>query len=139
MAKDLYHQIVKEALAKEEWEITHDPYLIPRSNRKPFEVDIGAEKFIAAEKGTEKIAVEVKSFVGTSLTYDFHAAFGQYGIYRFFMTEKDSERHLFLAIPDEVYYTFFVDVDMKNICEHFNLSIIVFNIANIEIVEWIKR
>ena len=76
MAKDIYHQIVKEALIKDGWTITNDPYLIPRTNRKPYEVDLGAEKFIAAEKGLEKIAVEIKSFINSSMTYDFHTAFG---------------------------------------------------------------
>ncbi len=76
--------MVREALEKEGWTITNDPYLIRRLNRKPFEVDLGAEKFIAAERGSDLIAVEIKSFLGSSMTYDFHAAFGQYGVYRFF-------------------------------------------------------
>lgn len=54
MAKDIYHQIVKEALIKDGWTITDDPYLIPRSNKKPYEVDLGSEKFIAAERDIEK-------------------------------------------------------------------------------------
>jgi XisH protein len=29
-------------------------------------IDLGAEKLISAQKGTQKIAVEVKSFVGVS-------------------------------------------------------------------------
>ncbi len=59
MAKDIYHIIVRIALEKDGWTITNDPYLIPRNNKRPYEVDLGAEKFIAAEKGMEKIAVEV--------------------------------------------------------------------------------
>ena len=72
MAKDIYHKIVREALIKDGWTITHDPYLIPRHKRKPYEADLGAEKFFAAERDLEKIVVEVKSFIGTSVTYDFH-------------------------------------------------------------------
>ena len=68
MAKDIYHTIVKEALIKDGWEITDDPYFIQRSNKKPYEVDLGGEKIIAAERGVEKIAVEIKSFIGQSLT-----------------------------------------------------------------------
>ena len=139
MAKDIYHKIVKESLIKDGWTITHDPYLIPRNNKKPYEVDLGGEKFIAAERGVEKIAVEVKSFIGTSMTYDFHAAFGQYNVYRFFMNDKDSIRKLFLAIPEEVYNTFFLDTDIEAICSHFNVEIIIFDSSKIEIVSWIKR
>ncbi len=37
-------------------------------------IDIGAEKVIAAERGGEKIAVEVKSFLGYSNITEFHVA-----------------------------------------------------------------
>ncbi len=139
MARDIYHKIVREALEKDGWTITSDPYLIPRTNRKPYEVDLGAEKFIAAERGTEQIAVEIKSFIGSSMTYDFHAAFGQYGVYRFFMEEKDAVRKLFLALPEEVYNTFFLDPDIEAICEHFRVNIVLFDSTEKEIVSWIKR
>jgi XisH protein len=139
MAKDIYHEIVKKALIKDGWTITQDPYLIPRINKKPYEVDLGAEKFIAASKGAEKIAVEIKSFINSSMTYDFHTAFGQYNVYRFFMEQKEADRKLFLAIPEEAYNNFFTDLDIEAICIHFNVEIIVFDVTKIEIATWIKR
>ncbi|MCU0340501.1 MAG: XisH family protein [Spirosomaceae bacterium] len=139
MAKDIYHQIVRKALEKDGWLVTHDPYLIPRNNKKPYEVDLGLEKFIAAEKGIESIAVEIKSFIGTSMSYDFHAAFGQYNVYRFFMSEKENHRKLFLAISEETYRTFFLDDDIKAICQHFSVNLVIFDVSNSEIVSWIKR
>jgi XisH protein len=139
MAKDIYHLIVKQALVNDGWTITDDPYLIQRQNRKPYEVDLGAERFIAAEKGPEQIAVEIKSFIGSSMTYDFHNAFGQYGVYRFFMEEKDPDRALFLAIPEEVYNSFFLDADIQAICEHFKVNLIVFDAQTNHIASWIKR
>jgi endonuclease IV len=58
MAKDIYHQIVKEALEKDGWLITHDPYLLNRNSKsKPYEIDLGAEKILIAERGVEHIAV----------------------------------------------------------------------------------
>lgn len=139
MAKDIYHRVVKEALIKDGWSITHDPYFINRLNKKAFEVDLGGEKIIGAERGVEKIAVEIKSFLGTSLTYDFHAAFGQYSVYRFFMSDKDAERNLFLAVTEEVFDAFFSDIEIEKICAHFNVEIIIFDTSKIEIVKWIKR
>ena len=62
MARDKYHDHVKEALIKEGWKITHDPYKIKVGGRKA-QIDLGAEKLIAAEKENELIAVEVKSFL----------------------------------------------------------------------------
>jgi hypothetical protein len=73
------------------------------------------------------------------MTYDFHTAFGQYGIYRYFMSDKDSSRKLFLAVSEEVYNSLFLDPDIYAICEDFSINILIFNIENEEITTWIKR
>jgi len=57
MAKDLYHYEVRQALINDGWKITNDPYIIETDDVN-FEVDLGAEKMLAAEKEHEKIAVE---------------------------------------------------------------------------------
>lgn len=49
MAKDIYHYIVREALEKENWEITQDPYRL-KTLKVKYEIDLGAEKIFAAEK-----------------------------------------------------------------------------------------
>lgn len=66
MARDKIHEIVKTALIDDGWTITDDP-LILLPDEEGVAVDLGAEKLIAAEKGIEKIAVEVKSFSQPSL------------------------------------------------------------------------
>ena len=62
MAKDIFHDAVKTALVKEGWQITHDPYAF-ELGEVSFRIDLGAERVIAAERGDEKIAVEIKTFV----------------------------------------------------------------------------
>jgi len=79
-AKDKYHEHVKEALIKDGWEITHDPYIMKfgeEDEEEQLKVDLGATKVIAAEKENQKIAVEVKSFLNESVMYDYHSALGQ--------------------------------------------------------------
>lgn len=39
-------------------------------------MDLGVEKLISAEKGNKKIAVEIKSFLGTSQVNDLEKAVG---------------------------------------------------------------
>ena len=39
-------------------------------------IDLGAERLLVAEKAGEKIAVEIKSFLGASNIYEFYTAFG---------------------------------------------------------------
>ncbi|HEY7547749.1 MAG TPA: element excision factor XisH family protein, partial [Blastocatellia bacterium] len=64
-AKDKAHQQVVNALRKDGWTITHDPFKVRWKTRKLL-VDLGAEKLIAAQKEADKIAVEIKSFVGAN-------------------------------------------------------------------------
>jgi Holliday junction resolvase-like predicted endonuclease len=62
MAKDRFHTIVRLALEKAGWVITHDPYEI-RVGEVDFEIDLAAEMLLAAEKDNQRIAVEIKSFI----------------------------------------------------------------------------
>ena len=101
MAKDIYHQQVREALIKDGWTITHDPLALEnKAEKMDYEIDLGAEKLIGAERGTEKIAVEVKSFLKASLTHEFHGILGQYIVYEEALEYLESDRILYLAIPD---------------------------------------
>lgn len=77
-ARDLFHQIVRIALEKDGWEITHDPLYLRVSEKIALYLDIGAEKLLGAEREGCKIAVEIKSFVGLSSLTEFHLALGQF-------------------------------------------------------------
>ena len=76
MAKDVFHQQVKNALIKDGWKITHDPLTIRISEAIKLQIDLAAENTIAAEKNLEKIAVEIKSFISDSDISAFHTALG---------------------------------------------------------------
>ena len=74
---DLYHDAVKHALVKDGWTITHDPFALKYKSLRVF-VDLGAEKIFADEKGTRKVAIEIKVFENPSPVNDFEKAMGQY-------------------------------------------------------------
>ena len=105
MAKDIYHEHVKTALIKDGWTITDDPLVLIKG-KVELEADLGAERWIAAEKGLEKIAVEIKSFRRVSVVYSFHEAVGQYRNYGRIIRQKEPERMLFLAVPIPIFRTF---------------------------------
>ncbi len=92
-ARDIYHNIVKNALRRDGWTITHDPLKL-ELGKKDLYVDLGAEQLIAAEKKNCKIAVEIKSFVGRSDIDDLEKALGQYILYNDILDEKEPERIL---------------------------------------------
>ncbi len=86
MTRDKYHDQVRRALEAEGWVITHDPYFIRLGKRKGF-IDLGAET-IGAERANEKIAVEIKSFSGSSDVDDFEDALGQFLLYKLALADK---------------------------------------------------
>ena len=61
-AKDTYHDVVRDALEKEDWIVTDDPLQI-RFLDVELRIDLGAERVIAAERDNEKIAVEIRAFL----------------------------------------------------------------------------
>ena len=102
------------------------------------EIDLGAEKVIAAERGEEKIAVEIKSFIGTSAISDFHTALGQFLNYRIMLEVNEPDRLLYLAVPLETYKTFFQSRFAQVVSERHQLKLIVYEPITEEIVQWIS-
>lgn len=137
MTKDFYHDNVRIALEKDNWLITHDPYAI-KVDEVGYEIDLGAEPLIAAEKDNARIAVEVKSFVGPSTINEFHKAVGQFNDYYVALEIQDPERVLFLAIPEEVWLRFFQKRVIQKSLERIRAKIVVYNPDENRIVEWIK-
>ena len=82
--------------------MTDDPLLLAFGGQDLY-VDLGAERLLGAQKGRLRIAVEVKSFVGKSAVNDLETAIGQYNVYRDILEETQSDRHLYLAIPQRAY------------------------------------
>ncbi|MBE9196424.1 XisH family protein [Synechocystis sp. LEGE 06083] len=106
-AKDLYHEAVKNALIKDGWTITADPYPIEYEDAELYP-DLAIEKFISEEQRQRKIIIEIKSFLGPSMMKDFEMALGQYIFYRdLIQLGQDEYQEIYLAIKDEIYKTFF--------------------------------
>ena len=134
-AKDIFHEQVKRALEKEGWTITHDPLPIAAGSVE-MSIDLGAEKLIAAEKEGEKIAVEVKSFLGKSAIYEFHLAVGPFINYRLALKEKESPRVLYLAVPLITYREFFSRQFIQTAVEYNQINLLIYNPDKEVIVQW---
>ena len=135
--KDKYHNIVKDSLISEGWKVTDDPYYLDISSTT-LEVDLGAERLIAANKENEKIVVEIKSFIGLSRIGDFYKALGQFNFYYMALEEEEPDRILYLAIPEQAYSDLLKEPLTSKTIQRFNLKLIIYNIQQQKIVKWIK-
>lgn len=136
MAKDIYHYVVKEALIKEGWTITDDPLVLLSKAEGGLETDLGAEKVITAEKGLQKIAVEVKSFLQPSIMYELHKAFGQYLFYAVALEMKENTRILYLAIPVEIYLRLHQKEIFRRTIKQYQVKLIIFDPETKIIESW---
>ena len=123
-ARDIFHDAVKIALERENWQITHDPLALEFGLGSLY-VDLGAERIIAAERKNEKIAVEIKSFLSGSAVSEFHTALGQYPEYT-----------LYLAIPLSAYDSFFQLPFVQTTIEQYQLKLVIYMPEQQEIIKW---
>ena len=134
---DIIHDAVKNALIKDGWTITHDPFIIEFKELTLY-ADLAAERPIAAEREGRKIVVEVKSFIGASKLQDLKISLGQYEIYLSLLEITDPERKLFVAISETVYDEFFTLEAVQVIVTRIHVPLIVVNLGTEEIAKWIN-
>ena len=135
-AKDIYHNNCKQSLIKEGWRISHDPYNL-KVGRKDLFIDLAGEKLITAEKDTQKIAVEIKSFISPSEIRDLEMALGQYVLYQNILSRIDPERTLYLAIRESSFLKIFEQEVGKILLENKVLKLFTFNPDQEVITRWI--
>lgn len=141
--RDSIHDSVKEALIKDGWEITDDPYVIAYGERFLF-VDLGAEEgqgfdsgFIGAARANLRIAVEIKELRGQSVIVELEQAIGQYVLYRLLLNQVDPARDVYLAIPDKAYRELFTEPIGELVINDLPLQLLVIDIEQCEVKKWI--
>lgn len=135
MVKDRFHDVVKTALVKEGWKITADPYEI-NVDDVDFEIDLAAERLLAAELADQKIAVEVKSFISSSNVSEFHTALGQFLNYRDALEKIEPDRQLYLAVRVPIYESFFQRRFIAATVERYQLRLIIYDVEQEVIAQW---
>lgn len=135
-ARDIFHAVVRSVLEKEGWTITDDPLYLKVDDDKLY-VDLGAENnLLGAERHGEKIAVEIKCFLGLSLIEQFHEAMGQAWNYKVVLEEQQPDRVLYLAVPEDIYEDFFTRRLAQMSVTRMQLKLLVFNPVKEEVVSW---
>ena len=135
-ARDAFHEVVKTALQKDGWLITHDPYPL-QAGTFDLAIDLGAEKVIAAEREGWKIAVEIKSFLRPSKISEFYGALGQFIAYRSALNSQDPQRVLYLAVSSDIYERFFATSFIQGLVVQNQLLLLIYDIDGEVIERWL--
>lgn len=99
--------------------------------------DLGAERFLGAEKGDRKIAVEVKRFVGRSETRELEVTLGPFVLYGAALDEVEPYRTLYVAVRAEVYEDIFEEPVGRLVLRKSGLRLLVFDPDRREVQRWI--
>lgn len=135
-ARNLYHDAVVEALVADGWTITADPLWMQFAGRDLY-VDLAAERStVTAERGAERIAVEVQTFAAPSDVHNLQRAIGQYGMYRFVLSHTDPDRRLYMAVDEETYATVLTEPFGQAMVAEFGIRLIVFDPDARRVLRW---
>ena len=135
MAKDIIHEPVKAAIERAGWRITNDQYTVQFAEFTMY-ADLAAERVIAAQRGNDKIAVEIKSFVKRSPVQDIRDALGQYMMYRAYLTKIEPDRKLYMATSARAYRDVFSLKAVQFLVQQFASAMIVVDIEKQEVTLW---
>ena len=82
---------------------------------------------------------KIKSFVSRSAVQDVKDALGSYEMYRAFLAEVEPERKLYLAISEKAYHDTFRLEAVQLLIKRFAIPLIVVDVEQKEVVEWIDQ
>jgi len=144
--RDAIHDAVRQALVKDGWMITDDPYVISYGERFLF-IDLGASeipnqngmesRFIGVQRGNSQIAVEVKEFRRASAIADLEQAIGQYVLYRLLLNQVDPDRNLYLAVDEATFAEIFSEPVGELVISDLPLSLLIVDVELAEVKQWI--
>ncbi len=133
--KDTIHEAVKTALIKDGWTVTHDPYVL-KLGEENMQVDLAAQRLLAAQRAEQKIAVEIKSFIGRSPVNDLQNALGQYLLYLGALEIVEPQRKLYLALGKAAYDELNEMETFRMAIRRFGVALIVVELLSEEVVQW---
>lgn len=135
--RDKIHDSVRNALVKDGWTITADPFEI-EYEATVLRADLAADRTLAAEREEEKIVVEIESFLSLSVVHELQAAVGQYQMYLMCLEAFAPERQLYLAVSEAVWEKLSELKIAQDFLDRFSLRLLIVNILSEEIVLWKK-
>lgn len=136
--RDIYHYAVKNALIKDGWIITHDPFVLSYGRKRLF-ADLGASRLISAEKKDCRIVVEIKSFLSDSDIYDLEQTIGQYVLYAKILAQEEKDRLLYVAVTQTTFEGIFSLELGELLLADQTIQLVVFDEKKEVIIQWLPK
>lgn len=136
--RDIFHQTVKNALQKDGWTVTYDPFFVPTEGGVNFFIDLGLESIIGAARNDKNVAIEIKSFDATTPTYSFYEILGQFLLYRMALEEQTEPWELYVAMSEQGYQKLHEAPIFRRAIDEFSVKLVIFNPLTETITKWIK-
>lgn len=135
--KDQIHSAVRNALVKDGWTITDDPFRIVYEDANVY-ADLRIVKSAAGTTLLRALVIEIKGFMGDSPIHSLENALGQYELYRIYLKRIAPEDKLYLAISSAIYEEQFARPAFVVIIEEKQLPVLVVDTECEEVVQWIN-
>jgi hypothetical protein len=136
--QDLYHDVVRDALRKDGWRITHTALQL-KDRAESHVGELWGGPWLIADKDERKIAVAVSSFVGRSSPVDITQTWRQLALSRPRLHAMDADRVVYLAIRQATYSACFEGTEDDLLLEKERMQLIVFDPRAEVIVQWVPR
>jgi hypothetical protein len=134
--RDLYHDVVRDALRKDGWRITHTALQLKAQAESSAE-DLWEGPWLIADKDERKVAVAVRSFVGRSHLADIIQTWAQLGLSRPRLHAMDSDRVVYLAVRQATYSACFAGAEGERVLAKEHMQLLVFDPRAEVIVQWV--
>jgi XisH protein len=140
VAKDIIHNAIRNALIKDRWTITRDPFTVDLFDDETFfDIDLSAERQVRPDGELESIiAIEIKSFISGSVLNAFHEALGQFLNYQAALLEREMDIDLYLAVSEVGWEKLNAIKFIQRRIQQYHLKFIVVDIQSESVEQWIK-
>lgn len=135
--KDLIHEAVKNALIKDGWTITNDPYRIEYEDADVY-ADLRVERWESDVQIHRVLVIEIKEFSAASPLNRLEEALGQYQVYRSYLRQIAPEEEIFLAVDKASYEKHFSRISFQRIVNDYSIALLIVDIFREEVSQWIR-
>ena len=133
--QDLYHDVVRDALRKDGWRLTHTALQL-KARVESGTGELWEGPWLIADKDERKVAVAVNSFVGRSSPADLTQMWSQLALARPQLHAMDADRVVYMAVRQATYVACLEGTEGDRLLAKEHIQLLVFDPRAEVIVQW---